>query len=163
MASEKKALAVVAENLRAGEAVAASIQAVTIVSNSISTNPVGQLIATNERLIFSGSVAFKVEFHAHELSDIASIEFERGLIQSVIRVTVADGESTQNLTYRVEPRHAPKFVEVAQRAIDVLAEAAAHETKAASIADELAKLADLHDRGVLDDDEFAAAKAKVLS
>ncbi len=31
-----------------------------------------------------------------------------------------------------------------------------------SVSDELGKLADLHQKGILSDDEFAAAKAKVL-
>ena len=168
MASEKKALAGVTEILRPNEEITASIRTAHVISNSSRTNPIGFLAVTNARLVFSGWAGKAHELNEYELSDVRSIEFERNLLQSQIVLTVSDKGTTHDLAYRVEPRHGPGFVTAAQRALNEVQRAIEleHNTESGrvgvSTADELAKLADLHDRGALTDDEFAAAKAKVL-
>jgi hypothetical protein len=168
MASEKKALAGVTEILRPDEEIKASIRTAHVISNTSRTNPIGLLAVTTTRLVFSGWAGKTHELNEYELSAVQSIEFERNLLQSQIVLTVSDESTTHDFAYRVEPRHGPGFITAAQRALDDVRRASelkrnnALSRQGTSTADELAKLADLHDRGALTDDEFAAAKAKVL-
>lgn len=56
----------------------------------------------------------------------------------------------------------PQFEALRAALEQAIASQHASATPAASVADELAKLAELHRQGVLNDDEFAAQKARIL-
>ena len=196
MAADKKALAGIDEILHDGEKVQATLRTVLWVSNSSNANPSGLLALTDERLIFAGSVRRTATLVTHPLTDLRSIEFERALIASFLRIGTGDEAAPTITTFRPNPGLAPRFVDAVTAAMaraaasepgppaagpaptsadastasgdpapaSTDASPAASPASAApgSTADELAKIADLHDRGALTDEEFTAAKAKIL-
>ncbi len=91
-----------------------------------------------------------------------------GLLRMAARTAVVAGTATavsSRVAYKQADKHAEK--QAAAQAAAAPAEAApAEAVEAAPAADDsmekLQQLADLHSKGVLSDDEFAAAKAKVL-
>jgi hypothetical protein len=72
---------------------------------------------------------------------------------------VAAGAATAGIAYNAGKRHAENEEEGQQQAAPV---AAAPAAPAGDATAELERLASLHQSGALTDDEFAAAKAKVL-
>lgn len=94
-----------------------------------------------------------------------------GLVRMAARTAVVAGTATavsSRVAYRQADKHAAKQAEAASAAEAQQAAAApppAPVEQAPAADDSMAKLqqlADLHAKGVLSDDEFAAAKAKVL-
>ncbi|WP_345762190.1 SHOCT domain-containing protein [Diaminobutyricibacter sp. McL0608] len=192
MAADKKTLAGIEEILHDGEKVQTTLRAALWVSNSSNANPSGLLALTDERLIFAGSVRHTLTLVTHPLTDLRSIEFERALIASFLRIGTGDEAAPTITTFRPNPGLAPRFVDAVTAAMarasasepappaaapadastastEPAPASAAPSTEPApssavpgSTADELAKIADLHDRGALTDEEFAAAKAKIL-
>lgn len=94
-----------------------------------------------------------------------------GLLRGVARTAVVAGTATA-VSGRVQRRQAEKFADRdaqiyadREQAYEQHAAAQAPPTAAAaapSMTDELAKLADMKAQGLLSDDEFAAAKARLL-
>lgn len=91
-----------------------------------------------------------------------------GLLRMAARTAVVAGTATavsSRVAYRQADKHAEKQAE-AQQAAAAQAPAPAAPVEAAPAEDDsmakLQQLADLHSKGVLSDEEFAAAKAKVL-
>lgn len=83
-----------------------------------------------------------------------------GLIRAAARTAVIAGTATA-VSGRVANRQQQKFAD--QNAPqEPQAAAPAAEAPADDQTEQLKKLADLHSQGVLTDEEFAAAKAKVL-
>jgi len=166
VAADKKALASIDEALHAGEKVVTTLRAVLSISNSSYANPSGLLALTDERVIFAGHARHMLTLVAHPLADIRSIDFERSVLNSFLRLRSGDAGSPTIETFRPDPGRTQAFVDAVTAAVAhakaSAASAAAPAPTPASTADELAKIADLHDRGALTDDEFAAAKAKIL-
>ena len=79
------------------------------------------------------------------------------------RVAVAKDEASQKVIDAVVSKSpvASNIMIGGQRLDEMMAQAGA-QAAAADPVEQLGKLADLHDRGVLTDDEFAAQKAKIL-
>ncbi len=186
MAADKKALASIEETLHDGEKIIATLRAVLSVSNSSNANPSGLLALTGERVIFAGAVRRTVTVLAHPLTDVRSIEFERSVLISFLRLRTGDAVDPTVSTFRPDSGKAQAFVDTvtvavarAQAAVvpaataedpttpaptasDPTAPDAAEAGRSTSTADALATIAELHDRGALTDEEFAAAKAKIL-
>ena len=164
VAADKKALASIEEILHDGERVTATLRTVLTVSNSSNANPSGLLALTTERLIFAGHVRHTLTLVTHPLTDIRSIEFERGVVASFLRLRTGDVSAASVTAFRPAAGRAQPFVDAVTDAVARAAPAppASGTAPPLSTADELAKIADLHDRGALTDDEFAAAKAKIL-
>jgi hypothetical protein len=167
VAADKKALASIEEILHDGEKVTATLRTVLSVSNSSNANPSGLLALTDERVIFAGWARRTLTLETHPLSDIRSIDFERALIASFLRIRTGDESAPTVSSFRPDPGRAQPFVDAVTAAMARASRTepqAAPEASAASgsTADELVRIADLHARGALTDDEFAAAKAKIL-
>ena len=164
VSEDKKALANIDEILHDGEKVITTLRTVLAVSNSSNANPTGLLALTGERVIFAGTVRRMLTLVTHPLTDIRSIEFERGVVASFLRLGTGDAADPTGTTFRPDPGRGQRFVEAVTDAVARAGAAppATHPAAPLSTADELAKIADLHDRGALTDDEFAAAKAKIL-
>ncbi|NEN04782.1 hypothetical protein G3T36_02760 [Diaminobutyricibacter tongyongensis] len=195
MTADKKALASIDEILHDGEKVTATLRAVLSLSNSSYANPTGLLALSNERVIFAGHVRHTLTLVTHPLTDILSVDFERSVLNSFLRLRTGDATAPTVTTFRPDPGHAQAFVDAVTAAVEhartaglstpsaspapasaapASAPASAAPASApppsatpapstsSSTADELAKIADLHDRGALTDEEFAAAKAKIL-
>jgi Short C-terminal domain/Bacterial PH domain len=159
LASDKKAMATITESLQPDEQVLGTIHAAYIVSTTNSENTIGTLALTNKRLIFSGSIGLKREQHSSPLQLVTSVDLVKGAMLSHLQVTLAGSVSK----YRVKYTDASAFVQATHAAVAAAQTAPASQTSAPSAADELMKLADLHAKGVLTDEEFATAKAKALS
>ena len=92
-----------------------------------------------------------------------------GLLRMAARTAVVAGTATavsSRVAYRQADKHAEKQAEAQQAAAAQQAAPAPAPVEAAPAEDDqmakLEQLADLHSKGVLSDEEFAAAKAKVL-
>jgi membrane protease subunit (stomatin/prohibitin family) len=87
-----------------------------------------------------------------------------GLLRGVARTAVVAGTATA-VSNRVSRRQANKWSEQDQQQYQQQAPAPAPAPVAPAETDTIAQLkqlAELHDQGILTDDEFAAQKAKVL-
>lgn len=92
-----------------------------------------------------------------------------GLVRMAARTAVVAGTATavsSRVAYRQADKHAAKVAEQQAAAAPVEAAPAAAPAPAAPSAEDqtaqLTNLANLHAQGILSDEEFAAAKAKVL-
>ena len=116
---------------------------------------------TNERVITRTGVIAK---HSKEipLETINDVTFNQSILERMIKagdlIIESAGESGQNrFTDIRNPEHCQLEIYRAAEARKGLG-----RPGGPSLADELAKLADLRDRGVLNDDEFQARKRKLL-
>jgi hypothetical protein len=155
---EKKAIVTIEESLQPGEQIVDKISGAYIVSTKNSDNTIGVLALTNKRLIFSGSIGFKREQHSSPLNLVTSVDLVKGAMLSHLRVTLAGSVAK----YRVKYTNAQAFLSSTHAAIAAAQQPTAATAAAPSAADELGKLAALHEQGVLSDAEFAAAKSKAL-
>jgi hypothetical protein len=155
MASHRKQLEAVNTLLSPTETIIADVPSIFIESKSSSTNPVGLLALTAANVAFATGPGRRAVGHVHPRSEITSIDFSDGLLNSYIVINMRSGA----LEYRVNPREAKRFM----AAVEGKAPDGSGPGASGSIATELEKLADLHTRGLLNDEEFAAAKAKLLS
>ncbi len=159
MASPDKHLAKLQDSLEPGETIQATVAGtITTTAESTSGTVRGILVLTDSRLRFEGGSWASKGSRSVPLSAITSIDLHKNLMTAHVVVTLAGGPER----YMVKYNDAEKFVKVAH---EVLARfhSAGSSGGAASGADELLKLADMHSKGLLTDDEFAAAKAKALS
>ena len=152
-------MATITESLQPDEQVLDTIHGAYIVSTTNSENTIGTLALTNKRLIFSGSIGFKREQHSSPLHLVTSVDLVKGAMLSHLQVTLAGSVAK----YRVKYTDASAFLQATHVAVAAAQTAPVQQANAPSAADELIKLADLHAKGVLTDEEFATAKAKALS
>lgn len=153
--SYEKQLALIEANLQPGEQVIASVKGV---DGSIT----GALVVTNQRFVFFGSNGLKRERRGYPLSQITSIEHENNKLgNDYLRVAVPSGREKYLVGRGDEVK---QFVATA---LSTLAQAQNPATAAppasADVTDQLAKLGQLRDAGVLTDEEFAAKKAELLA
>jgi len=132
----------------------------------------GVLAVTDRRAVWvSGIVRRRVETFAAD--EITSVQSERGFVEGRVIITVAGNravirqiyprERAEEIAYalRSDMKTAPTGMSEAPSAL-AQSVAPAAQPVGGSVAKELAKLADLHDRGVLSDTEFDAQKRKLL-
>jgi hypothetical protein len=159
VASPDKHLVKLQEILQPGEAVLGHVAGtITTTPTSTSGTVRGSLVITDRRFLFSGGSWGATDSRSLPLSNVTSIDLHKNLMLAYVQVAHAGGFDR----YMVKYNDAAAFVKVAHEAL-----ANAHQQPAAaappsSTADDLAKLAELHASGVLSDDEFTAAKARVL-
>ena len=120
-----------------------------------------QMVVTNERVITRSGVIAK---HTREipLETINDVAFHQSILERIIHagdlMIESAGEHGQDAFSNVRrPEHVQLEIYRAAEARKGLGRPGGH-----SLADELAKLADLKDRGALTDDEFQARKRKLL-
>jgi len=118
-------------------------------------------VLTNERVITRTGVIAK---HAREipLETINDVTFHQRVLERLVGagdlIIESAGESGQDRFAKVrKPEHVQLEIYRASEARKGLGRPGGH-----SLADELAKLADLRDKGVLTDEEFQARKRKLL-
>jgi hypothetical protein len=118
----------------------------------------GALVITESRLLFAGKYLVQQARQAHQLDQVSSLNLSKSGLVSHLQVLLTG--TSEN--YVVKYREAEHFLATAQ---GVLAKAHTQPpapAAALSAADELAKLADLHRQGILNADEFAKGKARLL-
>ena len=153
----------VTELLGEGETIKATILATQCDPPSSKTGKVaGCLAITNNRVMFAGRAITQKVSRVIPWSQVTSLQLSKGMMLSHIQITLAG--SYEN--FLVKYNDAQEFLGVAQaeleRSRQVASDARSAPTGATS-ADELVKLAELHRQGILTDDEFTQAKAKLLS
>ena len=118
----------------------------------------GALAVTDRRFLFVGKSIASKKVHGIPLDTVTSVELNKGAMFSHVQVTLAG--SYEN--FLVKYKEAEQFVQVAQSSLASAHSGGGQAPAAASMADEIAKLADMHQQGLLSDEEFAAAKARLL-
>ena len=162
MGRKEKGLEAIDEMLQDGEHVVAHVYGVKCDPPTGTSGKVaGALAVTNRRIVFAGkSIASRLN-HSLPLNTVTSVELNKGVMFTHIKVTLAG--SYEN--YLVKYLEAEDFMAKTQAALmEVHAPVAqpSAATGAASVADELSKLSGLRDQGILSDDEFQAAKQRLL-
>lgn len=160
MSRASKGLEVLNDLLVDGEEVVASIAATQCDPPSGKSGTIsGVLAITPQRILFSGKSIAKRSTRTIPVDTITSVELVKGAMLSYIQLTLAG--SYEN--FLVKYKEAGSFLAEAQKVLASGHSAApAPAQPAGSVADEIAKLADLHSKGLLSDEEFSAAKARLL-
>ena len=147
--------------LQAGESIVASIAATQCDPSTAKSGKVtGCLAITNQRVIFAGKAITKAITRAIPVTEVSSLELSKGMMLSHIQLTLSG--SYEN--FLVKYKEAEEFMAVAQAELQKSRnqQPAATLSSASSTADELKKLAELHQQGILTAEEFAEAKSRLL-
>jgi len=121
----------------------------------------GLLVLTDRRLLFVKDGIMSKTTEDFPLSKVSSIQWSSGMTMGTV-VVFASGNKAE--IKNVQKDDGKAIVDlIRSRLTEGLPSTSAPSTEAgASDVDQLVRLAELHGRGVLSDQEFAAAKAKVL-
>ena len=117
----------------------------------------GWLVGTNQRLMYRAKFATKSLVELHPFGAATSITFAKEKVFGVIGVRGIAG----SVEYKGGAAAMEEFMATINSAAAVEHVEAAPEP-ATSATDELAKLADLHSQGILSDEEFGAAKQRII-
>jgi hypothetical protein len=127
---------------------------------------VGLLVLTNRRLLFLKDGVMKQTHEDFPLDKVSSVQWSSGLTLGKLTIFASGNKAEVD---QVQKKDGKDFVDHVRERIasgsetrQAASEPAATATSPASVADELKKLAELRDSGVLTDDEFAAQKARLL-
>lgn len=126
----------------------------------------GVLILTNKRIVFYKKNLLVEHFRSVPLHKAASINFTKMLSHKTIHVTA----TPEDLVFKSfdEGAKVKSFVEQADHHIelgnvkDTSATTIINEVKSPNYLDELTKLAELKEKGILTEEEFNEQKAKIL-
>lgn len=152
----KKSLRVASEALRANERVLA---ATTTFRHQGKTRDNGVLIVTDQRLLFVHARGFSTATEEIPLANISGVVDRKGLSTGGIVITGAGGITT---SFRSITKARVTPVMEAIRSHLARPSAGAGDGPTASAADEIKKLAELRDAGILTEEEFAAKKRHLL-
>jgi hypothetical protein len=121
----------------------------------------GCLAVTNHRVIFAGKAITKTITRTIPLAQVSSLELSKGMMLSHVQVTLAG--SFEN--FLVKYKEAQDFMTTAQATLQLARASSTGSSTvvAPSTAEELKKLADLHQQGILTAEEFSQAKARLLN
>ena len=139
--------------------------------NAIDTWERGVLGVTSDRVVFSGYGA-SMDW---ALDDLAGVQYDpggKGIFGAPAAVLIRERRGDRFL-FMPQQKHknaSSRLVSILEEQIRQGARPRAaaappfpaQPTTGGSVADEIAKLADLHERGILNDSEFAAAKARLV-
>lgn len=156
----RKEIKYIPEVLMEGEEVEALVQGTMEDKNGI-------LFVSNKRLIFlDRGLMYGTKLHTYLLSQVGGIEFSSGLIFSKIKIH-SSGKPETTIDHVVKDQ-GKRFVDYVNKKLVEISDAKNTLSPPVfinqnSVSDELAKLASLKTSGVLTDEEFANAKAKLLS
>ena len=153
----RKQLAVLAELLRDDEKPLALVYGTA--KNSRKKDVIGVALATNQRLVFYGSLVLNVEQVSYPISNITTARVEKRFTNNELVVTSAGPAAASTFQMRSVP------LEGAQRVVEALNDAIAENAKPSMASDpieQLEALARLRDSGVLTDEEFEEKKAELL-
>jgi len=116
----------------------------------------GSMCLTNRRLIFIGKYATKMLVDEHPLDSTTGLTVATGKIIGTLGVK--HGLKVEE--YQCNAKALGAFVEKAKA--QIVAGSPAPTPAGGSSVDELKKLAELHAQGILNDDEFASAKQRII-
>lgn len=128
-------------------------------------NKIGVLVATNKRLIFvDKGLIYGLRVEDFPYDKITSIQYETGLIFGEI-IIFASGNKAK--IEQVDKKKTRDFSDYVRARITEIKEHSSypsekHQNSSGDLADQIKKLADLKDQGILTDEEFIAQKKKLL-
>jgi hypothetical protein len=153
----RKQLAVLAELLRDDEKPLALIYGTA--KNSRKKDVIGVALATNQRLVFYGSLVLNVEQVSYPISNITTARVEKRFTNNELVVTSAGPAIASTFQIRT-----PLDIGL-ERVARALNDAIAEDSKPSVASDpieQLEALGRLRDSGVLTDEEFEEKKAELL-
>jgi hypothetical protein len=165
--SQRKSLAEIDDMLRPGEAPLALVFGQA--ENASGKDTIGVLVLTTERMLYRGRLVGQHGTSSYRLDQIDSVSSTSGLLLGSLDVSVAGSG------FRLDKANKAEAAEFARRARDQMSAyqqqvaiqplpppAAPTAQPVGLIADELRKLAELRDAGVLTSEEFNQQKARLL-
>lgn len=119
----------------------------------------GELCLTDRRLIFIGKHLTSTMVDEHPLDSTTGLTVTAGKVVG----TLAVKHGLKSESYSCNGKTLAEFVEKVKAQITLVGEGGVSGGSSSSSAtDELQKLADLHSQGILNDDEFSAAKQRII-
>jgi len=157
VAKADKSMVLIEGLLQSDESIQATLPAYYLpVGANVTLAPRGLLVLTGSRFIFCLSNRLLGQQVSTPLQSVISVELIRGP-QSNLKVSTA----ASTARYVVKYKEAAEFLRKAEKLIaEVRAES--FPQAVTSSTDGLVRLADLHTKGLLTDEEFVAAKANAL-
>ena len=127
-------------------------------------NQTGVVLHTTNRVIFFAKGIVSTTLEEFQLDQITSIQYTTNMLTGEITIFASGNRAEIKSTVKA---HTKPFVDALRTHLDSQKPQAAQTPAptppaSPSMMDELEKLAALRERGVLTDDEFAAAKRKIL-
>jgi hypothetical protein len=147
--------------LQPGESIVASIAATQCDPPTAKSGKVtGCLAITNQRVVFAGRAITKAITRTIPVTEVSSLELSKGMMLSHIRLTLSG--SYEN--FLVKYKEAEDFMTFAQAELQKSRNLPTSISSATGVsaADELKKLAELHQQGILTIEEFTEAKSRLL-
>ena len=147
--------------LQPGESIVASIAATQCDPPTAKSGKVtGCLAITNQRVVFAGRAITKAITRTIPVTEVSSLELSKGMMLSHIQLTLSG--SYEN--FLVKYKEAEDFMTFAQAELQKSRNLPTSISSATGVsaADELKKLAELHQQGILTIEEFTEAKSRLL-
>lgn len=120
----------------------------------------GILVSTNRRLVFvDKGLLYGLRVEDFPLEKITSIQYETGLIFGQVKIHISANIAVID---QVDKAAARKFAEFVRDKLSQPKEAAQQKIQEPNILDQLEKLGNLKERGILSDEEFQQQKRKLL-
>ena len=129
--------------------------------NQAGKDTIGIAVVTNKRLIYVGTLMFQTAVEQFPLSKVDSVQESKGLALAGFSASVPGSTFTLS---RANKDAVKSFVETLRNAInDFQSETTSVEHQSSEGAlDKIKKLSELHEAGVLTDEEFESKKAELL-
>ena len=165
-----------------GRAATAALTPSEVVLDQLEGQTGEAIVVTTKRVLiikagYAAQAMFGQKVKSYPYDMISSVEVSAGLISGRIQITVSgahEGSGSNNKTstaqkenlvqiFRNQLDHARAIGNLIEEKRDAMRHAPAAQASTASLADELMKLAQLRDTGVLSPTEFETAKQRLLS
>jgi len=161
MASVKKLTQLAKEHLQVDEEIK------HIISGQYETKILGKdsirkgiFLATNKRLVFFAKKITGFELEVFPYSNISSIEMSKGIMGHSMSFFASGNKAKMKWIKEENKGDVQKFVEYVKENIG---KKSSSENSSSDIADQIKKLADLRQKGILSEDEFQSKKTQLLS
>jgi hypothetical protein len=126
----------------------------------------GLLVLTNRRLLFLKDGMMKQTLEDFPLDKVSSVQWSSGLTLGKLTIFASGNKAEVDQVQKKDGKdladHVRERIAGGSASSGPVSTPAASSSAAASVADELKKLAELRDAGVLTEGEFAAQKARLL-
>ena len=121
----------------------------------------GIFAATEKRIVFYGKKLGGYDLESFPFEQISSVEDSKGLI---VGNTISFFAAGNRVSLKwIKKGDIPEFLEYAKSQVGRPAQSAPMAAAAPDIPEQIKKLSDLHDQGILTDEEFDQKKSDLLS
>ena len=124
------------------------------------------LMVTDSEVIWANKGMFRSKAHRITRTSVSSIAYSKGLLHDTMTVNVAGGDAadTSIKLSRGERGVAESIMSVLREPLEALSHPSPESTSAAEdVPDQIRKLAELRDAGILTDKEFDSKKSELLA